>query len=67
MRRKTLALSLLAATSAFATPGSGDLWEVTEQDAAVQLLRTNDPLLAGPNRITARDFDGWRWCSVCCR
>ena len=31
MRRKTLALSLLAATSAFATPGSGDLWEVTTQ------------------------------------
>jgi uncharacterized protein DUF3617 len=31
MRRTTLALSLLAATSAFATPGSGDLWEVTTQ------------------------------------
>lgn len=31
MRRTTLALVVLASTSAFAAPGSGDLWEVTTQ------------------------------------
>jgi len=32
---------------------------VTEEDAPVRVQNPNHPLLAGPNRITAGDFDGW--------
>jgi LmbE family N-acetylglucosaminyl deacetylase len=32
---------------------------VTDPDAPVTLLHPEHPLLAGPNRITAADFDGW--------
>jgi LmbE family N-acetylglucosaminyl deacetylase len=32
---------------------------VTDEDAPVTLLAPDHPLLAGPNRITAADFDGW--------
>jgi hypothetical protein len=32
---------------------------VTEEDAAVTMTAPDHPLLATPNRITARDFDGW--------
>ena len=32
---------------------------VTEEDAAVTILDAASPLLNAPNRITARDFDGW--------
>jgi LmbE family N-acetylglucosaminyl deacetylase len=32
---------------------------VTDPAAAVTLLHPEHPLLAGPNRITAADFDGW--------
>ncbi len=33
--------------------------EVSEEDAPVELLVPDHPLLAGPNRISAADFDGW--------
>ena len=33
--------------------------EVSEEDAPVELLAPDHPLLAGPNRISAADFDGW--------
>ncbi len=36
-----------------------DAEETTEQDAVVRLLVPTHPLLAGPNRITPADFDGW--------
>jgi LmbE family N-acetylglucosaminyl deacetylase len=32
---------------------------VTAEDAPVRLLSPGNPLLQGPNRITAADFDGW--------
>lgn len=32
---------------------------VTFEDAPVNLINPNDALLTTPNRITARDFDGW--------
>lgn len=32
---------------------------VTEEDAAVRFLDPADPVLNYPNRITAKDFDGW--------
>lgn len=32
---------------------------VTEEDAPVRVQKADHPLLAGPNRITAGDFDGW--------
>jgi LmbE family N-acetylglucosaminyl deacetylase len=32
---------------------------VTEEDATVSLLNTNDPALNFPNKITSKDFDGW--------
>ncbi|WP_118136978.1 PIG-L family deacetylase [Oceanicella sp. SM1341] len=34
-------------------------WRVTDPSAPVALLAPDHPLLAGPNRITAADFDGW--------
>lgn len=34
-------------------------WRVTDPAAPVQVLEPEHPLLAGPNRITAEDFDGW--------
>jgi LmbE family N-acetylglucosaminyl deacetylase len=33
--------------------------EVSEEDSPVTLLDPADPVFAGPNRITAADFDGW--------
>ena len=33
--------------------------EVSEEDAPVELLVPDHPLLAGPNRISEADFDGW--------
>ena len=33
--------------------------EVSEEDAPVELLKPDHPLLAGPNRISQADFDGW--------
>ena len=33
--------------------------EVSEEDAPVELLVPDHPLLAGPNRISDADFDGW--------
>jgi LmbE family N-acetylglucosaminyl deacetylase len=36
-----------------------DAEEVSEEDAPVTLLAPQHPLLSGPNRITAADFDGW--------
>ncbi|HEU5207911.1 MAG TPA: PIG-L family deacetylase [Longimicrobiales bacterium] len=32
---------------------------VTDETAPVQLLQPEHPVLSWPNRITARDFDGW--------
>jgi hypothetical protein len=32
---------------------------VTEEDAVVTMTTPDHPLLSTPNRITARDFDGW--------
>ncbi len=32
---------------------------VTEENAPVTIVRTNEPLMTAPNRITAADFDGW--------
>lgn len=32
---------------------------VTEEDAAVRFLNSADPVLNYPNRITAKDFEGW--------
>jgi len=32
---------------------------VTEEDAAVRFVNPADPVLNYPNRITARDFEGW--------
>jgi LmbE family N-acetylglucosaminyl deacetylase len=34
-------------------------WRVTDPAAPVTFLVPDHPLLAGPNRITAADFDGW--------
>ena len=33
--------------------------EVSEEDAAVQILAPEHPVFTRPNRIEARDFDGW--------
>ncbi|MDE2783096.1 MAG: PIG-L family deacetylase [Gemmatimonadota bacterium] len=33
--------------------------EVSEEDAPVELLEPDHPLLASPNRISGDDFDGW--------
>jgi LmbE family N-acetylglucosaminyl deacetylase len=32
---------------------------VTEEDAAVKILKPDHPLVNIPNKITAKDFDGW--------
>jgi len=32
---------------------------ITDETAAVTFLKPDDPLLNRPNRITAKDFDGW--------
>jgi LmbE family N-acetylglucosaminyl deacetylase len=34
-------------------------WRVTDPAAKVDILLPGHPLLVGPNRITAADFDGW--------
>lgn len=36
-----------------------DAEEVSEEDATVTVLAPQDPLFTRPNRITAKDFDGW--------
>ena len=33
--------------------------EVSEEDSPVEILAASHPVLAGPNRITKADFDGW--------
>lgn len=33
--------------------------EVSEEDAPVTILEPGDPVFLKPNRITAKDFDGW--------
>ena len=33
--------------------------ETAEEDAPVRILEPGDPVFAGPNAITERDFDGW--------
>ncbi|MBU74674.1 MAG: PIG-L family deacetylase [Rhodospirillaceae bacterium] len=41
-------------------PGSPSIrWRVTDASAPVQMLKPDHPLLAGPNKITNKDFDGW--------
>jgi LmbE family N-acetylglucosaminyl deacetylase len=37
----------------------GDEEKVVDETAAVQLLMPESPVLNWPNKITARDFDGW--------
>ncbi len=32
---------------------------VTEEDASVNFIHAEDPVLKSPNRISARDFEGW--------
>ena len=32
---------------------------VTEEDAVVTILKPDHPLLTTPNKITAKDFEGW--------
>ena len=39
-------------------PG-GQLPRITDETAAVNFLKPDDALLDKPNRITAKDFDGW--------
>jgi LmbE family N-acetylglucosaminyl deacetylase len=39
-------------------PG-GQLPRITDETAAVNFLKPDDPLLNKPNKITAKDFDGW--------
>jgi LmbE family N-acetylglucosaminyl deacetylase len=39
-------------------PG-GQLPRITDETAAVNFLQPGDPLLNTPNKITAKDFDGW--------
>jgi LmbE family N-acetylglucosaminyl deacetylase len=39
-------------------PG-GQLPRITDETAAVNFLKPDDPLLDKPNQITAKDFDGW--------
>jgi len=39
-------------------PG-GQLPRITDETAAVTFLRTEDDLLNKPNKITAKDFEGW--------
>ena len=43
----------------FAAELPGNAEETSEEDAEVRLLAPEHPLLSSPNRITARDFDGW--------
>lgn len=33
--------------------------EISEEDAPVEILRPDDPVMTWPNRITTQDFDGW--------
>jgi LmbE family N-acetylglucosaminyl deacetylase len=33
--------------------------EISEEDAPVEMLDPGDPVFQWPNRITAKDFDGW--------
>ncbi|MBI3666690.1 MAG: PIG-L family deacetylase, partial [Acidobacteria bacterium] len=33
--------------------------EISEEDSPVEILEPSDPVFRFPNRITARDFDGW--------
>jgi LmbE family N-acetylglucosaminyl deacetylase len=33
--------------------------EVSEEDSPVEILDPNDPVFTTPNRITAKDFEGW--------
>ena len=33
---------------------------VTEEQAEVRLLQPNHPALSAPNRITSKDFEGWK-------
>jgi LmbE family N-acetylglucosaminyl deacetylase len=37
----------------------GNAEKVVDETAAVQLLMPESPVLSWPNKITARDFDGW--------
>ncbi len=37
----------------------GSTEKVVDETAAVQLLAPENPVLSWPNKITARDFDGW--------
>ncbi len=37
----------------------GDAEKVVEEDAAVTLLKPEDPLFTWPNRISTNDFSGW--------
>jgi LmbE family N-acetylglucosaminyl deacetylase len=39
-------------------PG-GQLPRITDESAAVNFLKQDDVLLSRPNKITAKDFDGW--------
>jgi LmbE family N-acetylglucosaminyl deacetylase len=38
-------------------PGNAE--EVSEEDAAVEILKPEDPVFNTPNKITKADFDGW--------
>ena len=48
-----------ATMAPFAAELPGNPEETTEEDAEVRLLAPEHPLMTTPNRITARDFDGW--------
>ena len=39
--------------------GTHPLPRITDENAAVQFLKPNDPLLNHPNKITEQDFSGW--------
>ena len=47
----------------YADPGPYELKisrdRVTEEDAAVKILKPEHPLMNFPNKITNKDFDGW--------
>ena len=34
---------------------------VTEEDAEVRILKPDHVVMNTPNKITAKDFDGWIW------
>ena len=38
---------------------SGDPEEVTDESSRVEILEPRNPVFTWPNRITAKDFDGW--------